>query len=390
MTKHYAAIGTRKLSLAQKTLCKKIGAYLAAKGCILHTGAAQGADQTYAEGAFSKRGVVHLHLPWRAYEEGWITGMSSLYGDAVQVDVLEEDDDAAFGSVTALHPAPERLSRGGMALHARNHRIISPKIIGTDEIDFVIALPSISGGGTMQGIRLARQAGISVVRLDKLTSKDARLRIDSLIYGSVAERSKAAVLKTADLQGSGGSNPSASEAYRSFQERLENLLEILPKEEQDSLKLARLRMANAAIEKGDRCPCCGKHTKVDNRKLNSTMARSLIWLVKESGPDRKWVNWQGKAHANLRRSNQLSTLKHGPEWEMVEPRPNKDASKKNSGWWRPTNRGVDFVRREIRVRQRVHTYNDTVLNFSGPKIDIKDALGSKFNYAELMATIYPG
>lgn len=92
-------------------------------------------------------------LPWNNYNrdvQQFCTGV-------VCVDDFEEKDrDAAYASVYANHPAPERLTQGAMKLHARNYGIIYWSSL-------VIACPSNKpgGGGTGQGIRLANKLGIN-------------------------------------------------------------------------------------------------------------------------------------------------------------------------------------------------------------------------------------
>ena len=137
------------------------------------------------------------------------------------------------------------------------------------------------------------------------------------------------------------------------------------------------------LNNGTTCPCCGKYGKRYERSINATMVRSLIWLVRASGRDRKWVNVAEDAPMHVQRSKQLPTTRL---WFLVERKPADpdDASRKTSGIWRPTQFGVDFVNREATVPNKVHEYRGEPESWSGDRVDVLDALGERFNYGELM------
>ena len=70
-----------------------------------------------------------------------------------------------------------------------------------------------------------------------------------------------------------------------------------------------------------------------------------------------------------------SVLKH---WGLIH----KDKSKTNA--WRITAKGILFVDGNIGVQKKVKLYNNKSYGFEGETISIMTALGSKFNYEELM------
>lgn len=116
------------------------------------TGAAVGADQLAAEACLEMGGQVYLKLPWSTYEVGWVSLMRARFPNQVHLEVYDARTHTVWSeSVAQYHPAPGNLSRGAFALHARNYGIIE---IARN----VVALPSPKpgGGGTGQGIRLAR------------------------------------------------------------------------------------------------------------------------------------------------------------------------------------------------------------------------------------------
>lgn len=141
--------------------------------------------------------------------------------------------------------------------------------------------------------------------------------------------------------------------------------------------------------KGIKCPICEKFVKRHNRPINSSMARSLLWLVRFSSehPDQEWVDVPRQAPKWLLQTKQLSTVSW---WGLIESRENTDSTKKNSGYWRPTEHGRAFVSGEISVPTRVYTYNGEVLGFSPEHIRFRDALASPgFNYEDAMSSEVP-
>lgn len=120
---------------------------------------------------------------------------------------------------------------------------------------------------------------------------------------------------------------------------------------------------------GTRCPCCDQFVKVYRRKINSTMARALILLYREGG----WVHVSSK----LDSGSELSKTRF---WFLVEER--EDA---HSGWWRLTSLGREFVLGQTDLPKYAEIYNNQLLclDFS-ESITIRDALGTRFNYRDLM------
>lgn len=153
-----------------------------------------------------------------------------------------------------------------------------------------------------------------------------------------------------------------------------------------SITLADARAGfRAELDKGTRCPCCDRFSKRYRRKLNSGMARVLIWLVREterSGDE--WIDVPARAPAWVLRSNESGKMAW---WGLVEVRENEsDPSRKTTGDRKVTQKGFDFVYGRVTVPARVILYNDACEGFDGEDITIKDALGKKFSYAELMGS----
>jgi hypothetical protein len=142
----YAGIGAKKTPNHILSIMRSVAEYLAAKDWILNTGAAPGADQTFAEGALKKGGTVNLFIPWPNYEKGWIKG---LHGN-VNVTVLKPDiHTEAINSVYKYHPAAKILKNSVLFLHARNYLVL-------ENIKFAVCYTSGGKvvGGTGQSIRI--------------------------------------------------------------------------------------------------------------------------------------------------------------------------------------------------------------------------------------------
>lgn len=137
------------------------------------------------------------------------------------------------------------------------------------------------------------------------------------------------------------------------------------------------------FEKGARCPCCGQNVKLYKRKLTSAMAYALI-LIKKSGH-------KGFFHVeNYLKDQDCPSSIRGDFaklslFGLIERHVGKreDGSNRN-GHFRITDAGMDFVSGKMSVKSHVHIYNNIVMGFSDTTITIREALGKKFDYQELM------
>lgn len=146
------------------------------------------------------------------------------------------------------------------------------------------------------------------------------------------------------------------------------------------------------LDEGAKCPCCKQHAKIYRRKLNSGMAASLIAFAKvtqQSQPKDGWLKVpddfvQTSKLVTILKNREYNKLKH---WGLLEgqgPDLSLDAAVPYSGHWRLTEQGFKFVRGEIEVPESVYLYDNRKMRVSTEMTTIKAALGSKFNYAELM------
>ena len=76
-----------------------------------------------------------------------------------------------------------------------------------------------------------------------------------------------------------------------------------------------------------------------------------------------------------------SIIKH---FDLIEEEIDHETEKKNSGYWKITKKGIEFIEQKIEVPSHVHIYNGKVLGFADTTTNIITSLGNKFSYKELM------
>lgn len=154
-----AGIGSRK---TPKTVLKKmaeIGKWIADNGGWIRSGHAPGADLAFEMGA---RNHTIIYLPWPGFG-GHLYTTNVIYWNNVEKTMREK----AIQAVKKFHPAPERLSPGGLKLMGRNYFQIFGSRKKARPVDAVVCWTpgGRGGGGTGQAIRLAKANGIPVIDL---------------------------------------------------------------------------------------------------------------------------------------------------------------------------------------------------------------------------------
>lgn len=138
------------------------------------------------------------------------------------------------------------------------------------------------------------------------------------------------------------------------------------------------------LEKGIECPCCGQYCRLYKRKLNATMAVGLVRMYLEYKTDpREWLHlptMAKKYHEIMSREWAMTRW-----WGLSEEKPNPDDPKKRcSGYWRLTQKGTLFVVSLVTIPKHVYLFNNSLFAVSDEVTTIEEALGDRFNYAELM------
>lgn len=145
-------------------------------------------------------------------------------------------------------------------------------------------------------------------------------------------------------------------------------------------------MTEQNIDAGFICPCCKSFVKRYTRSFNSNMALCLILLYKYN------VNGFIKVEDFLiknghKRCGDFSYLTH---YRFLEKQPGKreDGSSRN-GYYRLTSLGILFVEGKIKAHKKFMILNNKFEGFVGDEITIKQALGARFHFDELMGKFNP-
>lgn len=131
------------------------------------------------------------------------------------------------------------------------------------------------------------------------------------------------------------------------------------------------------VDQGETCPCCTQLAKTYRRRLHSAMARDLIYAHRAAGHEifhvRTVFGHDGGDFAKL------------AYWGLIAEEPHRREDGGRAGYWHITQEGAAFVHSETSVMSHARVYNGRCLGFTGEPITIRDALGRRFDYAELMA-----
>ena len=142
------------------------------------------------------------------------------------------------------------------------------------------------------------------------------------------------------------------------------------------------------LRDGITCPACGQLCKIYRRKLNSTMALALVMIYThfKLNPHHTWLH----VAAFLVKVKRDSSIAGGDVvklryWGLLERAPGeRDDGSDRVGRYRITDIGKRFVENAIAVPKYVYLYNQLLLRLSEEMTTITEALGDRFNYAELM------
>jgi hypothetical protein len=131
------------------------------------------------------------------------------------------------------------------------------------------------------------------------------------------------------------------------------------------------------LKEGAKCPCCNQRAQLYKRTINRGQARSLIGIYL-ADKQRGWV------HVNSldSRSREEGKLRY---WGLLEEERTLKPDGGRSGYWRLTDKGLAFVLCQVRVPKYVYLYDDKLQRVDDTEtISIRDALGKRFDYGELM------
>lgn len=134
------------------------------------------------------------------------------------------------------------------------------------------------------------------------------------------------------------------------------------------------------VDDGVKCPCCTQFAKVYRRRIHTTMARDLITAYRNTGHD--WFHLPTLLGG--RHQGDFPKLAH---WGLIVEMPavREDGSSR-AGWWCVTEDGRRFALGQTRVPKYARIYDGRLLGLDATEtVSIRDALGDRFDYDELMS-----
>lgn len=165
----YCGIGSRETPQHIQDTMRTIAAELGARGWLLRSGHAEGADVAFELGA--KDQPKEIYLPWPGFNGGWAgTGPDS--GAAINPALLSSYNQAMVYA-QHFHPAWEKCSQDARALHTRNvYRILGQDLRTPVKCVVCWTKDGKSSGGTGQALRLAEYLEIPIFNLHDPTQLD--------------------------------------------------------------------------------------------------------------------------------------------------------------------------------------------------------------------------
>lgn len=124
------------------------------------------------------------------------------------------------------------------------------------------------------------------------------------------------------------------------------------------------------------CPACGNYVRIWRRSMISTNAADLIRLVRLYDGRPLHVR-----EFSQQRNGNFAALVY---WGLILPSESTDEKKRRSGYWRPTPRGKEWARGEMKVPRYILTRDGHLHGYEGPFINVVEALGRRFDYQELL------
>ena len=154
---------------------------------------------------------------------------------------------------------------------------------------------------------------------------------------------------------------------------------------EEMLPTATLNEARAAVReawiRGINCPCCGQNVKLQQRVIYGRMARDLIRLYRKPNSSVEFYHREN-FEAPKAGGGDFHKLQY---WGLAEPMPNNDdKTKRTNGFWRITQQGIAFVENRMSVPKYAYVYNGKARKLEGDDWSIREALGKKFSYEDLM------
>ena len=139
---------------------------------------------------------------------------------------------------------------------------------------------------------------------------------------------------------------------------------------------AKALIHQQAAHGGMPCPVCARPVACYDRRFNAGMARTLVWLVEASEYGKRFVSLRRDAPRFVLVNREHARMRNYGVIECADPDSVRTAS---SGRWRPTPRGILFVRGRIVLPKFLTYLFNEVVGQSSDLIGIADALAEPFD-----------
>jgi len=132
------------------------------------------------------------------------------------------------------------------------------------------------------------------------------------------------------------------------------------------------------VDEGHRCPLCTQFAKVYKRTIHSTMAVELIRFYRAAGREPFDL-----PSLTTKRSGDPAKLRY---WGLLRALDGeRDDGSDRVGIWQVTELGERFVLGRASVPKYARVYDGRCLGLHGKPVTIRECLGERFDYRELMA-----
>lgn len=141
------------------------------------------------------------------------------------------------------------------------------------------------------------------------------------------------------------------------------------------------------LEEGVSCPLCSQLAKVYKRSIYRAMAVWLVLLCQLYSRSGDWVHTNRVEALRQRRGIQVTFRGGDPAklryWGLIREQWNEDETKRTSGLWRPTDKGIQFAQGQIALPRRALIFDGQLRGFDGESRFLRESLGDDFDYQKL-------
>lgn len=133
---------------------------------------------------------------------------------------------------------------------------------------------------------------------------------------------------------------------------------------------------------GGHCPCCKRFGKYNGFTITHKNAQALVWIYQSAAVD-GWVNTAKNAPREFMRAKTFTNMRY---WGLIEAHPNDRKEVKGSGYWRITQKGVDYIHGKMRLPKKVFIYNRKLVGYGEQQVYFKECFKEYFNLEEAMSS----